>query len=121
MNAGCDETPLQVLKEPGKSPQGQSYMWVRLGGAPSQKVVLYDYHPSRSGAVANALLSGFKGYLQTNDYAGYYAVAAEQDMTHLGCWAHARRKFIDAQKVAGGKAHKLKNKGKKNPHCHGFT
>ncbi|MCO1336965.1 IS66 family transposase [Microbulbifer sp. OS29] len=34
-------------------------------------------------------------------------------MTHLGCWAHTRRKFIDTQKVAGGKAHKL-SKGKKN-------
>ncbi|MDP5211319.1 IS66 family transposase, partial [Microbulbifer sp. 2205BS26-8] len=106
----CDETPLQVLKELDKAPQSQSYMWVRLGGAPGQKVVLYDYHPSRSGAVANTLLSGFNGYLQTDDYVGYHAVGTEQGIIHLGCWAHARRKFVEAQKVAGGKTSKPKGK-----------
>ncbi|WP_444944670.1 IS66 family transposase [Microbulbifer sp. ZKSA006] len=105
----CDETPLQVLKEPDKPSQSQSYMWVRRGGLPDQKVILFDYSPSRSGEVAGSLLSGFRGYLQTDDYAGYHAVGNEKSITHLGCWAHARRKFIEAQKIAGGK---VKNKGK---------
>ncbi|MFC4875354.1 IS66 family transposase [Microbulbifer halophilus] len=109
----CDETPVQVLKEPDKPPESQSYMWVRLGGLPDEPVVLYDYHASRSGEVAGTLLSGFNGYLQTDDYAGYHAVGAEKGITHLGCWAHARRKFIEAQKVANGnKNKKSKDKNK---------
>ncbi|MCW8128730.1 IS66 family transposase, partial [Microbulbifer halophilus] len=96
-----------------KPPESQSYMWVRLGGLPDEPVVLYDYHASRSGEVAGTLLSGFNGYLQTDDYAGYHAVGAEKGITHLGCWAHARRKFIEAQKVANGnKNKKSKDKNK---------
>ena len=108
----CDETPVQVLKEPDKPPESKSYMWVRLGGLPHEQVVLYDYHSSRSGDVAGTLLSGFCGYLQTDDYAGYHAVGSEKSITHLGCWAHARRKFIDAQKVAGSSDKKAKSKSK---------
>ncbi|WP_308368608.1 MULTISPECIES: IS66 family transposase [unclassified Microbulbifer] len=110
----CDETPVQVLKEPDKPPESQSYMWVRLGGPPNEQVVLYAYHPSRSGEVARTLLSDFSGYLQTDDYAGYHAVGAATAITHLGCWAHARRKFIEAQKVASSKSKKTKDKSKKN-------
>jgi transposase len=109
----CDETPLQVLKEPDKPTQSKSYMWVRVGGMPGQQIVLYDYYPSRSGQVAEELLRDYSGYLQTDDYAGYHAVGQEKAITHLGCWAHARRKFVEAQKIANtGKAHK--NKANKN-------
>lgn len=45
------------------------------------------------------LLEGYRGYLMTDDYAGYNAVAAQDGIERLACWAHARRKFIDAQKV----------------------
>lgn len=95
----CDETPLQVLNEPGKASASRSYMWVRVGGPPTQPIRLFHYADSRSGRVARALLGDFEGYLQTDDYAGYTAVVAEKGITHLGCWAHARRYFIQAQKV----------------------
>jgi hypothetical protein len=45
-------------------------------------------------------MAGYQGYLQTDDYAGYNTVAAENRITQLGCWAHARRKFIEAQKAS---------------------
>jgi hypothetical protein len=45
------------------------------------------------------LLAGYRGYLMTDDYAGYNAVAAQAGVERLACWAHARRKFIEAQKV----------------------
>ena len=45
------------------------------------------------------LLDGYRGYLMTDDYAGYNAVAARDGIERLGCWAHARRKFVEAQKV----------------------
>jgi hypothetical protein len=75
-------------------------MWVRVGGTADHRIVLYDYHTSRSGQVASDLLEGFCGYLQTGDYAGYHATGKEKAIAHLGCWAHARRKFVEAQKVA---------------------
>lgn len=96
----CDETTVQVLKEQGKSPQSKSYMWVRVSGLPSKKIILYDYASSRSGKVAEDLLSDYRGYLQTDDYAGYHALGKSPDITHFGCWAHARRKFVEAQKAA---------------------
>ena len=46
-----DETVVQVLKEPDKKPTSQSYMWVQAGGPPDKPIVIYDYDPSRSGAV----------------------------------------------------------------------
>jgi len=66
-----DETRLQVLKEPGKTPQSQSYLWVQRGGPPESPIFLYDYDPSRSQVVAQRLLSGYQGYLQTDGYEGY--------------------------------------------------
>jgi transposase len=96
----CDETPVQVLKEPGKAAQSQSYMWVRTAGPPQQRIILYEYHPSRAGEVARRLFADYQGYLQTDDYAGYHAVGSQPGVIHLGCWAHARRKFVEAQQAA---------------------
>ena len=105
-----DETPVQVLQEPGKTAQSKSYLWVQRGGPPDQPVVLYDYDPGRGAGVPRRLLDGFKGYLQTDGYDGYNAVVAVNDLTHIGCMAHARRKFSEAVKAQGkkkqqGKAH----------------
>jgi transposase len=106
-----DETPVQVLKEPDKKAENKSYMWVRLSqsgtGDPNQRIILFDYASSRRADVAQSLLPDFKGYLQTDDYAGYNAVARSKDIIQLGCFAHARRKFINAQKVAPSKKGKI--------------
>lgn len=99
----ADETTLQVLKEPDKQASQTSYMWVRVGGPPAQPIRLFHYADSRRGEVACHLLAGYEGYLQTDDYAGYNAACAENSITQLGCWAHARRKFIDAQKANSSK------------------
>ena len=95
-----DETRVQVLKEPDKLAQSLSYMWVRRTGDPNQTIVLFDYHSSRSATVVDELLGDYQGYLQTDDYVGYHKVGQREGITHLGCMAHARRKFIEAQKVA---------------------
>jgi transposase len=47
-----DETPVQVLQEPGKTAQSKSYLWVQRGGPPDRPVVLYDYDPGRGASVA---------------------------------------------------------------------
>jgi len=94
-----DETTVQVLKEKGRQPQSQSYMWVRRGGPPDQTVILFDYAPSRGGRVPVRLLEGFRGILQTDGYEGYAAVTRGNDIAWIGCLAHARRKFDEALKA----------------------
>ena len=94
-----DETVVQVLKEKGRSPTSNSYMWVQTGGPPDKPVVLYDYDPSRSAAVPVRLLEGFKGYLMTDGYAGYNEIERTQGIERLACWAHVRRRFVDAVRV----------------------
>ncbi|NHN40011.1 IS66 family transposase [Pseudomaricurvus alcaniphilus] len=102
----CDETPVQVLNEQGKRAQSQSYMWVRVGGPPTQPVRLFHYADSRRGDVAAGLLADYCGYVQTDDYAGYNQACSATNITQLGCWAHARRKLVEAEKVTAGKTGK---------------
>lgn len=94
-----DETTVQVLKEPGKTPQSTSYMWVQKGGPPAKPVVLYDYDASRSGQVPVRLLEGWRGYLMTDGYDGYNAAVDKGGIEHLACMAHARRRFVEAARV----------------------
>jgi hypothetical protein len=98
-----DETTVQVLKEKGKTAASKSYMWVQRGGPPDKSVILFDYDPSRSGKVPQVLLADYKGWLQTDGYDGYLAIGSSVDVEHIGCWAHARRKFVEAATAAGKK------------------
>ena len=95
----ADETRIKVLKEPGRTPQSNKYMWVTLGGPPDKPSVLFHYDPSRGKEVPERLLDGYSGYLQADGYAAYEAVCATRSIILLGCWDHARRKFKDAQKA----------------------
>lgn len=92
----CDETRVQVLKEPDREPSNQSWMWVQTGGPPDQPVILFDYSTSRAQDVPTRLLDRYRGYVMTDDYAGYNALGAQAGVERLGCWAHARRKFVEA-------------------------
>jgi len=103
----CDETTVQVLEEPGKSAQSTSYMWVQVAGTGERPVVLFDYDPSRSGAVPKRLFEGFTGYLQTDAYAGYNELTAKGTVIRVLCLAHARRHFVDALKTMGIDPNKL--------------
>ncbi len=85
----CDETRVQVMKEPDREPASQSWMWVQTGGPPDKPVILFDYSTSRAQEVPSRLLESYRGYLMTDDYAGYNAVAAQPGIERMGCWAHA--------------------------------
>ena len=93
----ADETTLNVINED----KIKSYMWLYCTGTDSPNngdipnIVLYDYQAGRAGQCAINYLDGFSGYLQVDGYAGYEKTSA----TLVGCWAHARRKFIEAQTV----------------------
>ncbi len=105
----ADETPLQVLKEPGRSNTSKSYMWVYIGGDPGHPVRLYRYHPTRSGTVALEFLKDYQGYVQSDAFSGYDHLDRKDTICLLGCWAHVRRKFMDVVKA------KKKIRSKKNP------
>ena len=105
----CDETPFQVLKEPGKRAQSLSYLWALRGGPAEHPLIYYEYDPSRSAEVPKRLLRNYQGFLQTDGYEGYTALGHEPGISHVGCWAHARRKFDEALRGQG----KAKKKGTK--------
>ncbi|MGI2142586.1 IS66 family transposase [Shewanella baltica] len=92
----ADETTVNVLDVE----KSTCYMWVYgcgLEKSTGPKLVLFDYQDSRSSKHPTDFLAGFNGYLQVDGYAGYEKTHA----TLVGCWAHARRKFVEAQKAQG--------------------
>ena len=86
-----DETPIKVLDSDKKGAAHQGYYWVYH--APMEGTVLFDYSPTRGGIAAVPMLGNFKGYLQTDGYAVYEKYGKKKEVTHLACWAHARREF----------------------------
>jgi transposase len=90
----ADETPVQVLKEPGRRAQTKSFMWVfRTGEFDKEQIVLFHYSETRAGDTAKEFLEGFHGFLMTDGYSGYNKL---KDCTRTSCWSHVRRYLIDA-------------------------
>ncbi len=71
-------------------------MWLYRSGRDGPAVVLYDYQQTRSKEHPRKFLAGFKGYLHVDGYAEYNEIT---DVTLVGCWAHARRKFDEVLKA----------------------
>ena len=93
----ADETTLQVLKTKDKPTATKSYMWLyRMSGCCETPIVLYDCRPNRKAENAESFLKEFKGYLHTDGYKAYRGI---EDVTIVGCWAHARRRFCEALEV----------------------
>lgn len=108
----CDETTVQVLDEPGRAAETKSYMWVFRGGPPDRPLIEYQYHPTRAGHVPRAYLKGYTGIVQTDGYAGYDFLDAQPGVVHAGCWAHARRKFVEVtQAISKDKGAKGRRSG----------
>ena len=86
-----DETTIKVLESEKKNATHMGYFWVY--NDPVGNIPLFKYEKGRSGNFPTRQLEDFKGFLQTDGYAGYNQLAAKTDLTHLSCWAHARREF----------------------------
>lgn len=86
-----DETPIKVLESNKKGACHQGYYWVYY--SPIDHVTLFEYQPNRENKGVLLMLKDFKGYLQTDGYAGYEKVSRQQGIIHLSCWSHARREF----------------------------
>ena len=93
-----DESTLQVLNEPGKAAQSKSYMWL-MATFGSHPMLLYRYDASRSQHTPNTLLTEHTQALMVDGYDGYQPACEQYRIQRLGCWAHARRKFVDVQKA----------------------
>lgn len=100
---GClhmDETVVQVLKEAGRRADQESRMWVMATPTASEEpVVLFHYSETRSAEVVSHLLGDSAATVMTDGCPSYTAEAKQSERTLLGCWAHARRYFIEAQKA----------------------
>ena len=95
-----DETTIQVLKEPGKKAQTKSYLWAQATGS-GPPIRLFGYAPGRGGNHARDLYAGIKpgAVLITDGYEVYGGIAEASGLTHLGCWAHCRRYFVEAEAI----------------------
>jgi len=96
-----DETPVQVHRIADKKSTSNSYMWVSYGYRDKRPIVQFVYKSTRAARIPNALLAGYKGYLQTDGYAGYTGIGQSPGIVHIGCFAHIRRKFFEAYESAG--------------------
>lgn len=99
----ADETPVSQLA-PGTGKTKKAYLWAyrtadlsdAADSAQDQpRMVVFQYHSSRSGDCARAFLGNWQGALMVDGYAGYKKLFAELGVIELGCFAHARRKFFE--------------------------
>jgi transposase len=99
-----DETPMEVMeKAEGKRAAHNAYMWLAKGGPPGKPVVWYEYNENRASENVIPFLKGFSGYLQTDGWSSYNtALKQYPHVVHVGCFAHVRRRFFEAMKVAQG-------------------
>ncbi|WP_444546276.1 IS66 family transposase [Aliivibrio fischeri] len=89
-----DETTLQVLKEPNKKAESKSYLWAYASPEHSlTPVTLFEYQPGRAHNYPKQFLDKYAGSMMTDGYSAWRML---DNVQHLGCWAHARRKFKDA-------------------------
>lgn len=96
-NAFIDEIPISML-DPGKGKTHQAYMWVMVGGKkvdPPYRI--YNFRKDRSHNNAKELLCDFRGVLHSDKYGAYEKLANSKQLTWCPCWAHIRRKFIEAE------------------------
>jgi transposase len=87
----ADETPIKVLESRKKGATHKGWYWVYHN--PINATTLFDYQPTRGEPGPKHILDDFNGYLQTDGYSVYKKIGKRPGVTHLACWAHARREF----------------------------
>ena len=91
-----DETPIRVLDPGLKGKTHRGYYWVYYDPLGCQ--VFFDYQKGRGRDGPKKHLKNYIGFLQTDGYKAYDDFASRKEITLVGCMAHARRYFFDAQK-----------------------
>lgn len=99
----ADETPIQVLKEPGRRPQNKSYIWLmRSGEDRLPPIILYHYTETRAVGNAADFLDGIDegSYVMVDGYSGYNRL---KKIRRCCCYAHIRRYLMEAIPSGQGK------------------
>jgi transposase len=91
-----DDTVMPLL-QPGKARQAR--MWIYQGDE-AQPYNVFDFTLSRARDGPAQFLKDFRGTLLADAYGGYDGIVLNQDLPRAGCWAHARRKFVEAERAA---------------------
>ena len=105
----ADETVVQVNKEPGREATAESRIWAYASSKRVERQIRYfRYEESRKGACAEKVLGGYKGVVISDGYSGYGILS---ETTRAGCWAHARRKWVEAMPDGATKENALAAKG----------
>ena len=92
----ADETPIRC-NDPDLKRGGTTEGWLWVISRPGEDVV-FDWRLSRRHGELTSLIDGFAGILQSDGYGAYPAYANDHPgVVWVGCWAHARRKFFEAQ------------------------
>jgi transposase len=91
----ADETTVPVQMHDGRGKNHEAYLW-QYGKPGGETVFEFCLHRGREGP--KRFLGNWEGILQTDGYQAYDDVGGPK-LVHVGCWAHARRKFVDAVKV----------------------
>jgi transposase len=98
---GTDDTPVKVLDR-NRTKTRTGNVWTYVGDA-EHPLIVYDYTPGRARAGPEAFLEDYTGYLQADALPVYdelFNPHRSKIIWELGCWAHARRKFIEAQETS---------------------
>lgn len=97
-----DETPTQVIRD-DRNPGSKSYMWVHRSGEfyTERPVVIYEYQKGRNHELPLAFYQDYEGILVTDGLSQYHLIEKKlPGLTNANCWAHARRDYADAIKIA---------------------
>ena len=105
----ADETVLQVNKEPGREAAAESRIWAYASSKRAKRQIRYfRYEESRKGACAEKVLGSYNGVVISDGYSGYNILS---NAIRAGCWAHARRKWVEAMPDGATKENALAAKG----------
>lgn len=105
----ADETVLQVNKEPGREATAESRIWAYASSKRAERQIRYfRYEESRKGACAEKVLGDYSGTVISDGYSGYNILSKA---VRAGCWAHARRKWVEAMPEGATKENALAAKG----------
>lgn len=91
----ADETIVPVQMHDKRGADHQAYLWQY--GRPGGETV-FEFQLGRDRAGPKKFLDNWEGILQTDGYSAYDRVGG-RGLVHVGCWAHARRKFVDSVKL----------------------
>ena len=97
-----DESPTPAGRANGKMKKG--FYWALHG---DKNEIVFIYSPTRSRAVIDKFLENFKGVLQSDGYRAYKSFCKATGVCWAGCWAHTRRKFVEAENLEPEKVKKI--------------